>query len=88
VKKPEAPPFDQRTRDLLYDILTTLQTQLLHSDTVIPARATHRLRCSTCGKSVSSEFYPVPTDTPDRGLIVRAFVQCPECLEKGTTPVT
>lgn len=38
--------------------------------------------CSTCGKAVSTGFIPVPTDTPDKGLIVRAFIQCPECIEK------
>jgi hypothetical protein len=42
----------------------------------------HRLCCNTCGKTVSTGFYPVRTDTPDRGLIVRAFIQCPECLEQ------
>lgn len=31
-----------------------------------------RLRCSRCGKSVSS---PVPADT-----VVRAWCECPECL--------
>lgn len=40
------------------------------------------LYCDSCGKRVSTGFYPVPTDTPDRGLIVRAFIQCPECMEE------
>lgn len=40
-----------------------------------------RLTCLTCGKPVSSEFIPLPTDTPDRGLVVRAYVECPECIE-------
>lgn len=44
-----------------------------------------RLRCSGCGKSVSSELTPVPTDTPDRGLIVRAYIECPECIERAAT---
>lgn len=40
-----------------------------------------RLHCSQCGKSVSTPFTPEPTDTPDKGLIVRAWIECPECLE-------
>lgn len=40
------------------------------------------LRCSKCGKCVSTAFYAVPTDTPDKGLIVRAYIACPECIEK------
>jgi hypothetical protein len=44
-----------------------------------------RLCCNRCGKSVSTPFYPVRTDTPDGGLIVRAFIQCPECLERETS---
>jgi hypothetical protein len=39
------------------------------------------LHCSACGKPVSTGYHPVPTDTPDRGLIVRAWIACPECLE-------
>lgn len=34
---------------------------------------TERILCMGCGKSVST---PVPKDT-----IVRAYVECPECLE-------
>ncbi len=34
-----------------------------------------RIHCDNCGKSVST---PVPKDT-----LVRAWVQCPECIEKG-----
>lgn len=33
-----------------------------------------RLRCNSCGKSVSTE---VPCDT-----VVRAWLECPECIEK------
>ena len=33
------------------------------------------IKCSRCGKSVSS---PVPLDT-----VVRAFVECPDCVTKG-----
>jgi hypothetical protein len=39
------------------------------------------LHCNVCGKQVSTGFYPVPTDTPDRGIIVRAWIECPECIE-------
>jgi len=35
---------------------------------------TERIHCSNCGKSVST---PVPL-----GTLVRAFIQCPECIEK------
>jgi len=35
------------------------------------------------GKAVSSPFRPLPTDTPDGELIVRAWIQCPECLERN-----
>ncbi len=34
-----------------------------------------------CGKVVSTGFIPEETDTPDGGIIVRAAIQCPECLE-------
>ena len=40
------------------------------------------LHCMSCGKQVSTGFVPVPTDTPDKGIIVRAWVECPECIEK------
>jgi hypothetical protein len=40
------------------------------------------LYCNGCGKQVSTGFFPVPTDTPDKGIIVRAWIECPECLEK------
>jgi hypothetical protein len=40
------------------------------------------LQCNACGKQVSTPFVPVPTDTPDRGIIIRAWIECPECMEK------
>lgn len=40
------------------------------------------LRCTQCGKQVSTGYVPVPTNTPDGGLVVRAAIICPECLEK------
>lgn len=40
------------------------------------------LYCMHCGKQVSTGFYPVPTDTPDKGVIVRAAVLCPECFQE------
>lgn len=40
------------------------------------------LYCFYCAKCVSTGFEPVPTDTPDKGLILRAVVICPECMEK------
>jgi hypothetical protein len=43
------------------------------------------LHCHSCGKQVSTGFTPVPTDTPDGGIIVRAWIECPECIEKRAT---
>lgn len=40
------------------------------------------LYCHNCSKCVSTGYIPIPTDTPDRGLIVRAYIECPECIEK------
>ena len=40
------------------------------------------LYCYFCKKCVSTGFTPVPTDTPDKGLILRGIVICPECIEK------
>lgn len=38
-----------------------------------------RLRCSSCGKSVS-------TEVPD-GTIIRAYIECQECIEaKANSP--
>ncbi len=34
-----------------------------------------RLKCSRCHKEVSSEI--------SEGTVVRAWVECPECIEKG-----
>lgn len=42
----------------------------------------HFLCCNNCGKQVSSGFVPIMTDTPDHGLVVRAWIECPECIEK------
>lgn len=33
-----------------------------------------KIRCNKCGKAVSTE---VPNET-----IVRAYIECPECIEK------
>jgi endogenous inhibitor of DNA gyrase (YacG/DUF329 family) len=40
------------------------------------------LNCHTCGKQVSTGFIPIPTDTPDGGIIVRAWIECPECIQE------
>lgn len=45
-----------------------------------------QLCCNSCGKGVSSAFIPLKTDTPDGGLIVRAWIECPECMEKNNPP--
>ena len=41
------------------------------------------LHCMSCGKRVSTGFVPVATDTPDKGLVIRAYIECPECMEKS-----
>lgn len=38
------------------------------------------LHCQSCGKTVSTGFVPLITDTPDKGIIVRAYIECPECI--------
>jgi len=38
------------------------------------------LTCNRCGKTVSTGFYSIPTDTPDKGIIIRAWIECPECI--------
>ncbi len=40
------------------------------------------LYCHDCGKCVSTGFKSVPTNTPDTRIIIRAYIQCPECMEK------
>lgn len=40
------------------------------------------LTCNACGKQVSSGFTPLPTELGPE-LIVRAWIQCPECIERG-----
>ena len=42
------------------------------------------LHCNNCGKQVSTLFIAIPTDTPDKGIIIRAWIECPECLEKNS----
>lgn len=41
------------------------------------------LYCHGCGKKVSTGFVPEPTDTPDKGIIVRAYIECPECVQRS-----
>jgi hypothetical protein len=53
-----------------------------------PGSMAHRLCCNSCGKSVSSAFQPFPTETPDKGLVVRAWIECPECMEKKSKEIT
>jgi len=42
------------------------------------------LYCNACGKCVSTGFIPVPTDTPDKGIVIRAWIECPECIAERT----
>lgn len=53
------------------DEILSRETQ---ADELMPD-GTYRVRCSTCGKSVSN---PLPV-----AVIIRAFIQCPECIEGG-----
>jgi hypothetical protein len=46
------------------------------------------LHCSSCGKCVSTSFTPEPTDTPDKGIIVRAWIECPECIQSRAIEMT
>lgn len=39
------------------------------------------LHCNECGKCVSSGFYPIPVEGFE-GIVVRAWVECPECIGK------
>jgi len=43
-----------------------------------------RLVCIYCGKSVSSQIIPVPTEMgnepDDPGFVLRAIILCPECF--------
>ena len=45
------------------------------SEAEIVVAATQRLRCWNCGKPVSSPIVAIGE------LIVRAWIECPECLE-------
>ena len=40
------------------------------------------LRCNACGKKVSSLFTPVANEIGVT-LVVRAWIECPECMELG-----
>lgn len=45
------------------------------------------LHCNTCNKQVSTGFIPIETETPDKGLIIRAYIECPECIEKKSNDI-
>ncbi len=57
-----------------------MEIKLPKDTQVIPISYLH---CHTCNKQVSTGFFAVPTQTPDRGIIVRAYIECPECIEKS-----
>ena len=63
------PQWIHDSEDCPYCIATSVKVEFLH--------------CNACGKSVSTGFIPIPTDTPDRGIIIRAWITCPECLVSG-----
>lgn len=39
------------------------------------------VRCSSCGKQVSQRVI-VPDVEGIKGLVIRAYVECPECVER------
>jgi len=49
--------------------------------TMIDRQGYTHLCCNACGKVVSSPFIPLPHEMGDT-LVVRAWVECPECMEK------
>jgi hypothetical protein len=44
------------------------------------------LHCNECGKQVSSGLFPLPVPEFE-GLVVRAWIQCPECIETAAQRV-
>lgn len=66
------------TPDLSHAKLLQLNKPLAQPDSmqkpILSPSATERIWCMECGKSVSSE---VP-----KGTVVRAWVECPECIER------
>lgn len=41
------------------------------------------LKCMSCYRIVSTGYIPLPTETPDKRLITRAYIECPECIQKS-----
>lgn len=66
----------KRAGDMVTESVVTLREILESFDEEMAqaAQNTKRLHCAGCGKSVSSR---VP-----EGTVVRAFIECPECIEK------
>jgi hypothetical protein len=54
-----------------------MMTELLE---LWPGLRIDAVRCSTCGKPVSQRVI-VPDVAGFQGLVVRAYVECPECIE-------
>lgn len=61
----------------LSELAATREELKALKENIAKSPATHKLHCYKCGKPVST---PVPVDT-----IVRAVLECPECVEKETT---
>lgn len=53
----------------------------MHPHTMEADTRLHHLCCNACGKSVSSGFLPAANELGTK-LVVRAWVECPECMEK------
>jgi len=52
------------------------------SDIIGDIKLVRYLFCHFCNKKVSSEFEPINPPFPDKGIVVRALIICPECIEK------
>lgn len=39
------------------------------------------LHCNKCGKQVSTGYIPMPNEMDKGNIIIRAWIECPECIE-------
>ena len=40
------------------------------------------LHCMTCGKQVSTAYFPIENEIDRNDIVIRAYIECPECIEK------
>lgn len=45
------------------------------------------LHCNNCGKQVSSGYIPVPNEIDKNNIVIRAWIECPECIENHSNDV-